>query len=144
MKKIKTNPKLDQLMEETVVVRAVDDGDGVILQAPIDDVKGPYEPKVDFQHWAQGDMESLKGGLKTRLRLIQNEVVDKVHTVQTKVKANPYIYALGAIGAGFILGRIFMSQRKTSAKLDLSNFQDSPREHTGVHIRRESRFASQS
>lgn len=163
MVKAKTNPELDKIMKETVVSRAVDDGDGVILQAPTNDVKGPYESEVDFQHWAQGDSQTQSTvGITSKLRLIRSEVQHGIETVQTsvkhgfetvqhnvkdglvtaqeKVKANPYVYALAAVGVGFVIGRIFMSRRQSAAKISLSQFRDSPSQHTGVHVRRESRF----
>jgi hypothetical protein len=164
------NHTLDELMTETVVVRAVDDGDGVTLEAPADDTRGPYESNVPFEHWAQGKDTRSKArgmagavdvveGAKAKLRFVQGEVKHRVEEVRGKVshaggqlkakavaadqslRARPYVFALGAVAVGFALGRLFMTRPKTSEKYDVGDFKDYTNQHTGVHIRQESRYA---
>ncbi|MES2744516.1 MAG: hypothetical protein V4655_03775 [Bdellovibrionota bacterium] len=177
-----TNPKLDELMSETIVVRAVDDGDGVLLEAPTEDTRGPYESSIPFEHWAEGQgsesashrsslSQGSVQGAKAKLRAVQGElkhrfegvkddlkyrvegVKDKAYIAGDQVKAkvsaadeslraNPYLYALGAVALGFAIGRLIMSSKKPSVSYDVSDFKDNNAEHTGVHIRHESRYAT--
>ncbi len=176
-----TNPKLEDLMSETIVVRAVDDGDGVLLEAPTEDTRGPYESSIPFEHWAEGQGQDAASrsplnsgtaeGAKAKLRAVQGEIKHrfegvkedlkyrvegvkekayvagdqvkaKVTAADANLRANPYIYALGAVALGFAIGRLIMSSKKTGETYDVSDFKDNNAEHTGVHIRHESRYAT--
>lgn len=166
MAKAKTNPELDQLLKETVVVQAVDDGDGLTLKSSRDTLRSSYEPSVPFEHWAVGDaphtpristqknrLNEMTKRVTHRAQEYSNDVKGKIQDAKTlvrgkaevvdqKVRANPYAFALGAVGVGFILGRVFMGRKKAEAlKPDLMSFRDQGFQHTGVHIRRESRYS---
>jgi len=61
---------------------------------------------------AQDLMASSKEQMSNRMGSISDDVKLRGMMVDDSVKANPYAYALGAVGLGFILGRAFSGKGK--------------------------------
>ncbi len=142
-----------ELMEFTAVAKAVDDG---VIEVAVTDWKDSVRESsnvhrigdairrsgtsVSKQLYTLG--ESVKSSashvsqdIKTKAAKVGGDIKTGVETLHGKVKANPYPYALGAIGLGFILGRLVLGKKTAKAYYPAGrDYQSDPTVHTGVHV----------
>ena len=146
-------------LEVTVVARAVDDGMIYATETTweheskesnvhkiTDSLRRTKENMAHRIHSLTDGMKSNVGhvslGVRTTAASVGDGIKREAVAIDRKVKANPYVYVLGAVGIGFVLGRVFLSTRKAKPQnLVLKDYQEGRSEHTGIHIRDRSRFA---
>lgn len=64
------------------------------------------------KHKAQDFMASSKEQISGRFNSLSDDVKQRGLRADQSIKSNPYAYALGAVGIGFILGRAFSGKGK--------------------------------
>lgn len=97
--------------------------------------------KSKVEH-VSASVKSTTASVKSTAMSVGDSIKHEVVVVDRKVKANPYLFALGAVGVGFVLGRMFLSTRKPKLQtVVLKDYQEGMNEHTGIHVRERSRFA---
>ncbi|MBC7659251.1 MAG: hypothetical protein H7249_06040 [Chitinophagaceae bacterium] len=142
-------------VEATLVSRGVDDGDQYVsvsiperAEAKVHKISDALlRTKQRVTHKIHDISDTVGEGVKAKAAEVSDTLKKSVVTVDTKVKANPYLYAVSAVGVGFIIGRIFIAYRaRQSAKVGVTtpphfqNYADDLSDHTGVHVRPEKTY----
>lgn len=154
-----TDPSNLSQMEVTVVARAVDDGMIYATETTweqettesnvhklTDTLRRTRENvKHRIHNLTEGvktNVEQVSLNVKTTALSLGDGIQREVVAADNKIKANPYLFAMGAVGVGFVLGRIFLARRKPTMEMPVFKaYQAGMNEHTGIHVRDRSRFA---
>jgi ElaB/YqjD/DUF883 family membrane-anchored ribosome-binding protein len=163
----------DEVLQVTVVARAVDDGmiyasestwteenkssNAHKLSDSIRRIEDSVSNRVDrISQTVRSNVQAVKEDVSSKALSVKDNVTSKVShvsdeikqgvaTADQKVKANPYLFAAAAVGVGFLLGRVFLSQKTAKAEKVIRNYpdyQNGSNLHTGIHVREENRYAT--